>query len=232
MRLALCFAAAWRLAAADPSIFDARKAEIRGLLERGEDSAALERAVALNRASPDDVDGWRLLAEAHLALGNYAEAERAAQWMADLRIGRADAAGWMTIARFREATGDVSGAIDAVNTAYAQLGPAQERERLELMTWSAGLHWQAGQVEAAARLIERRLEGAREDEAAQTVLARVRLAQGRRADAVAALRDRRTGAPHPRLLYGLAELTGRPADWSAYERAALGRRGAAGNADR
>jgi predicted Zn-dependent protease len=54
---------------------------------RHEFPAALEAAKALNKKVPDDVLVYGFLADANAELGNYADAERAVQWMLDLRPG-------------------------------------------------------------------------------------------------------------------------------------------------
>jgi len=53
-------------------------------------------------------------------------------------------------------------------------------------------------------------------------VARLRLAQHRTAEAIGILRGLARPGAHPRLLYRLAEATGDPADYAAFERAARG----------
>jgi tetratricopeptide (TPR) repeat protein len=67
---------------------------------------------------------------------------------------------------------------------------------------------------------------------ATDTLARVRLAQGRRAEAVRLLRDLVKTAPQPRHLYLLAEATGETADAEAFEKAALACSSSPDNANR
>ncbi len=78
--------------------FEARKAAIRTLLSKCDFAAALEQAQAINPEWPDDIAAYQLIAAAHLGLGDYPEAEGAAQWMLDLRIGKADTQGWLVLA--------------------------------------------------------------------------------------------------------------------------------------
>src|SRR5262245_2114422 len=120
--------------AADPPTFEFRKTAVRTLLEHGEFVAALQDAHAINREWPDDVPTYQLVAKAHLGLGNYAEAEKAIQWMLDLRIGKADAQGWLLVASIREITGDFEGALDAVQAGYASLPPGPGPDRLSLLS--------------------------------------------------------------------------------------------------
>src|SRR5947207_2332914 len=70
-----------------PDNFEALKIQVSIMLGRQEFSQALERARALNRRAPDDVPVYGYTAEAEIALGDYDDAENAAQWMLDLRPG-------------------------------------------------------------------------------------------------------------------------------------------------
>src|SRR5207302_309787 len=106
-------------ATADAVDFQARKIRVRALLERTDFRAALEEAASINREWPDDVAAYQLMAAARLGLGDYERAEKDLQWMLDLRIGKADPQGWLLLACFREVTGDIDGALEAVNSASA-----------------------------------------------------------------------------------------------------------------
>ena len=70
-----------------PGNFDGRKIQVLLLLGRREFAAALESAKKLNQQVPDDVMPYGFMADANAGLGNYKEAEVAAQWMLDLRAG-------------------------------------------------------------------------------------------------------------------------------------------------
>src|ERR1700724_2425200 len=61
-----------------PDNFEGHKARVVILLAKREDSAALELATRLNKQTPDDVQGWGMIADASLDLGDYGEAEKAA----------------------------------------------------------------------------------------------------------------------------------------------------------
>jgi predicted Zn-dependent protease len=213
-----------------PPVVDANK--VIALLGRQDFKAALERAAALNRRRPDDVDGYQLLAASYLGLGDYSEAEKAVQWMLDLRIGKADTEGWMMVAHFREVTGDIDGANDAVNFAFSRLSPAAGQERRALLVYSAHLQQVGGKLNNADRLLSAALAEDPADESAGEVLAGIRIAQHRRPDAIQILRRIARPEANPRLLYGLAEATGDSGDYAAFERAARARISSPDNANR
>ena len=215
-----------------PPAIESNKAAVLTLLVRQDFQAALERAKALNRARPDDVDGYQLLAASYLGLGDYSEAEKAVQWMLDLRIGKADAEGWMMVARFREVTGDIDGAIDAVNLAFTRLSPTAGQERRATIIYSAHLQQIAGKLSSADRLLGVALAEDPADEAAGEVLAAIRIAQHRSPEAIQILRRIARPGAHPRILYRLAEATGEPGDYAVFERAARERISSPDNANR
>ena len=73
--------------AISPDNFDGQRIRVWLLLGRHEFGAALEAATKLNRKMPDDVMLYGFLTDANVELGNYKDAETAAQWMLDLRAG-------------------------------------------------------------------------------------------------------------------------------------------------
>jgi predicted Zn-dependent protease len=232
MKVIAILLCAFAALAADPgAVLDARKARARALLESRDYHAALGEAQALNRDRPDDISGYQLLAAAHLGLGNYTEADAALQWMLDLRIGKTDATGWLLLAQFREITGDVDGAVEAVNTAYARLLPGQDSEGRALLVYAAHVLRISGKLELTEQALKEVLAASPEDAAAIEELAQLRIAQGKRADAARLLRDRIQPAPHPRVLYQLARATADKADYDAFERAARERVSSPDNAN-
>src|SRR5438874_35325 len=69
------------LFAAGRADLEARKVRARALLEQMDFAAAFAEAEAVNRAWPDDIETYQLMAAAQLELGNYAAAEKQLQWM-------------------------------------------------------------------------------------------------------------------------------------------------------
>lgn len=218
---ALLFAiAAVALTAAEPApTIEARKATARELLDGEEFRAALEEAEAINRAMPDEIAGYQLMAAAQLGLGDYDAAERQLQWMLDLRIGKTDTAGWLLLARFREETGDVEGALEAVSLAGAHLAPEKAQERRSLLLYAGRLNRDLGKLDQAEFAANAVLAGSEADPEGTLLLAQVRAAQGNREEAIRLLRGIRN-ASDPRLLYSIAEITRAPADYAVFENAA------------
>ncbi len=214
--------------AADPSLMESRKTDIRNLLDHSDFAAAAEKSKQLNREAPDNVLSYQLMAASELGLGNYEQAERDIQWMLDLRIGKADAFGWLLIARLREETGDLDGAVDAVNLAYARVVPGQLPDTASLLTYSAHLQIAAGKFDYAEKILQDNHAG----EAAASVFAKLRVAQHRRAEAIEILKGIAKPGAHPSVLYQLAEATGQRADYANFERAALERAADSDSANR
>ena len=200
--------------AADSSLVETRKEKVRTLLSSGDFITAAQQAKVLNREIPDDVATYQLLASAELALGNYDKAEESIQWMLDLRIGKADAAGWLLIAQLREATGDIDGALDAVNLAYSRIVPGQLPDAQSLLLRSAKLQIWAGKLALADKILQ---SLPAQGEEALSTMAKVRIAQHRDVEALAILRN----LTHPKHLFQLAQASGKIEDYQAFENAAL-----------
>ena len=73
--------------AVSPDNFDGQRIHVWLLLGKHEFAAALQAAKKLNQKMPDDVMLYGFLTDANVELGNYKDAETAAQWMLDLKPG-------------------------------------------------------------------------------------------------------------------------------------------------
>ena len=84
-----------------------------------------EEAKKLNKRMPDDVMIYGFLTDANVELGNYKDAETAAQSMLDLRPGNLPA---LTRAAYlRELFGDIDGSLELMNMAYNRRRRAKSR---------------------------------------------------------------------------------------------------------
>lgn len=186
-----------------PGNLEARRVQIRVMLGKHEFAAALEAAQALNREMPDDVEVYAYLVDANVELGRYAEAERAAQWMLDLRPG--NIAGLTRAAYLRELFGDIAGSLELMQQAYQRTPPAEREHRAWLLTHLAHLQLLDNQPQHADALLARALEEFPDYHYALAQLARVRQAQGRQAEAIALLRRHVAVAPHPENFFYLGK---------------------------
>ena len=158
------------------------------LLGRKEFTKALELATALNKKTPDDVLVYGLVADADIELGNYKEAERAAQWMLDMRPGNVP--GLLRGARLRRLFGDAEGAMDFYNQAYQQTPPTQTEDLAWILTQMADLQGSLGNLDGAEKLLRSALDKFPNYYLAVESLARLQLAEQKAAEAVQLLRER------------------------------------------
>jgi len=199
-----------------PGNFEAQKVQVSILLGRQEYAQALEQARALNRKAPDDLLAYGYIAEAAIGLGDYDEAEKAAQWMLDLRPGNMP--GLIEGASLRKLYGDVDGALDFLNQAYQQTPPSEVEAAAWLLTEMADLQVAAGRVEVAEKLVDQALAAFPGYYRALEGMARVQTARREYAAAAETLRERNRSFPTLRSLYQLAQAldrAGRSAEASA-----------------
>jgi tetratricopeptide (TPR) repeat protein len=186
-----------------PNNFETRKVQVSILLGEHEYPAALEAAKALNKRVPDDVMVYGLLADANVALGNYRDAEDAAQWMLNLRRGNRPAL--IRAAHLRELFGDVEGAYELMDLAFQSTAPGDTGERAGILTEMGHLRLACGNLGAAETLLDHALTSRPDYPAALESLAQVRIAQKRYEEAVEFLQQRYRAVPRAGNLYDLAE---------------------------
>lgn len=186
-----------------PGNFDGERTHVWLLLGKHEFAAALEAAKKLNKKIPDDVMLYGFLTDANVELGNYKDAEAAAQWMLDLRAGNIP--GLTRAAYLRELFGDVDGALDLMEMAYQSTPPNESEDRAWIITQMAHLKLATGKTSQAENLLQQALEMFPGYHYALGNLAKVRIQQERYADAVELLKQRYEAAPHAENLYELAE---------------------------
>jgi tetratricopeptide (TPR) repeat protein len=186
-----------------PNNFDAAKIRASILLGEHEYPVALEAAKALNKRVPDDVMVYGLLTDANVELGNYSDAENAAQWMLNLRPGNLPAL--IRAAHLRELFGDTEGAFELMELAYQSTSPTETGERASILTQMGHLRLASGSTDAAEKLFRQALTALPSYRSALGNLAEVRITQKRYAEAVALLQQRYQGTTHAEYLYDLAE---------------------------
>lgn len=184
-----------RSLALEPANLEGRKLQVWILLGQHEFPRAVEAAEQINRAMPDDVLVYGFLVDGYVELGRYAEAEKAAQWMLDLRPGNVP--GLTRAAYLRELFGDAEGAVELLDTAYRRTPDNEVEDRAWILTHIAQLSLQTCRTDAAERLLSEALALFPDYHYALAQMAEVRQQQGRLADA-AALRERHYHvASHP-----------------------------------
>lgn len=186
-----------------PNNFDTRKIEVSILLGEHEFPAALDAAKALNKQIPDDVTVYGLLTEANAGLGNYKDAETAAQWMLNLRPGNLPAL--INAAHLRELFGDMDGAYELLQLAYESTAPTEDEERARLLTQMGHLRLASGNPDGAEKLLQQALTAFPNYPFATDTLAEVRIVQKRYEEAIVLFRQRYQSSPRAANLYNLAQ---------------------------
>jgi tetratricopeptide (TPR) repeat protein len=186
-----------------PDNFEARKLQCWVLLGQHRFAEALEAAKALRARSGDDATVYGLLTDAHVELGNYAEAEDAAQWM--LNMGRSSVPGLTRAAYLRELFGDIEGSIEMMNQAAGRLSPQETEDRAWVLTQIGHLYTVIGKTADADRVLDEALRLMPDYHYALAALGRLRTMEGRSEEAVTLFRKRYESAPHPENLFDLGE---------------------------
>ncbi|HEY7304819.1 MAG TPA: tetratricopeptide repeat protein [Bryobacteraceae bacterium] len=155
-----------------PGNYDAQKLEVTVLIGRREFSQALKLASEVNAMAHDDIAGWGLLVDANIALGSYDAAERAAQWILDLRPG--SSLGFEKAAILRGIFGDPEGASEYFDEAYRRTSPNDVDQRAWLLTQNARAQLAAGNRKRAEQLLDEALQLYPDSQSAAATLAKVR----------------------------------------------------------
>jgi tetratricopeptide (TPR) repeat protein len=135
----------------DAESFDGSKVRVMIHLARGEYETAAALARTLNKRIPDDALVYGLMADAYMALGDYAEAEKQAQWMINLR--RANLGGMTRGALLRELFGDIDGATEWLTSSYRLTSAGESEERAWLLTQAARMNFSIGKLDFAAKYL-------------------------------------------------------------------------------
>lgn len=187
----------------DPKDFQLQKTQVAILLAKHEYGKAKEQAEALNRRTPDDVMIYGFLAEADIALGNYEDAEKSAQWM--MNMLRNNVPVLLIGARLRVLYGDSEGAVDFLKLAYSETSPSQFEELAWIANQIAEVQIDLGKTAEADETLAQASNLFPNYASTFENLARVRLAQQRAQDAIDLLLRARRIDSNPDVVYRLAE---------------------------
>ena len=138
-----------------PENFDGERTAVWLLLGRHEFPAALEKAKELNKKAPDDVMLYGFLTDANVEIGNYDDAEKAAQWMLDLRPGNLP--GTTRAAYLRELVGDTDGSVELMNMAYQSTPPSEAEDRAWILSQIGHLQLTSGKNSDAETSLQQAL---------------------------------------------------------------------------
>ncbi len=193
-----------------PANFDGKRIEVWLLMGKHEFAAALDEAKKLNQKMPDDVMVYGFLTDANVELGNYKDAENAAQWMLNLRPANQPAV--TRAAYLRELFGDIDGALELMTMAFQSNPPTQAEDGAWILCQMAHLNLAIGNLDQAEKELDQALAMFPGYHYALGNLAKVRIQQKRYGEAVELLTRRYQAAPHAENLYDLAaalQLAGR-----------------------
>ncbi len=183
--------------------YDAQKLRAAILLGRDQPQDALTLSTALHNKVPDDLAGWSLLVDANVALGNYDAAEKAAQWILDLRPG--SALGFEKAAGLRELFGDVEGSVEFYDEAIRRTSQNDGDQRAWLLTQKARLLLSAGNTKAATDMLAQATRLFPDSQLALAAKAQVSTAEGNFAEAAKLCEQRYQTVPSAANLYDWAE---------------------------
>lgn len=186
-----------------PANFEGRKIEAWLLLGRHEFARALEIARDVNKKVPDDVMVYGLLADAHAELGNYQEAEKAVNWMLDLRP--ATVPGLTRAAYLRELFGDQEGALELLQMSLESISLSEREDRAWILTQIGHLHILTGQRQQAEAALTQALRLFPDYHYALGNMGKLRMLEKKYSNAVELFRKRYEQAPHAENLYPLGE---------------------------
>ncbi len=186
-----------------PGNFDGERTAVWLLLGKHEFAAALEKAKALNKKMPDDVMLYGFLTDANVELGNYDDAEKAAQWMLNLRPGNLP--GMTRAAYLRELFGDLDGALELMDMAYQSTPPNEAEDRAWILSQIGHLQLNFGKLSEAESTLQQALAIFPGYHYALANLAKVRIEQRNYDEAVSLLQQRYNAAKHAENLYDLGE---------------------------
>ena len=211
-----------------PDSFEAHKALVAVRLAQGRYTEALREAQALNRKVPDDNQLYGYLADAQMALGDYAAAEKSAQWMIDQHP--VNAPGLQRGAELRDYFGYSQPSLEWWNSSLRITSSADAEERAWILVNMSRVAMRMGKATDAEKSARQALDLVASYPLASDALAAALLAQDHAGDAADVLRRRLSVAPNVRAefhfaeaLDALAEKTEAAAAFERFEKGAVAR---------
>jgi tetratricopeptide (TPR) repeat protein len=183
--------------------FEARKASVAVLLAESRYADALSEAKVLNRRVPDDNLLYGYMADAQMALGDYAAAEKAVQRMIDQRP--VNAPGFERGAQLRDDFGYGEPSLEWWNSAFRITSSFDAEERAWILSQMSRVSLRMGKAADAAKSARQALELVADYPLAADALAAGMLEHGQASEAAEVLRRRLTVAPNVRAEFHLGE---------------------------
>jgi tetratricopeptide (TPR) repeat protein len=208
--------AADRSIEADPIYWSGHALRASVLFAMHDFSGALDEARATYEAAPDQLEALAVIGDASLELGDLDAAETAF-----LELGGAAPSPpvWSRLAHLAFIRGDADRALQLVSQSVAATDGRTDPAAAAFYRFQLGdLHRASGDLPAAAAAYMDALSALPGYLPTTAGLARVREAQGRRAEAIALLEEAAARVPQPELLAALGDLYALDGDAAAAER--------------
>ncbi len=171
-------------------------------LARHDFAEGLRLGERARQLAPGTARPYAVIVDSQVELGRYSDAARSLQRMVDLKPNLAS---YSRVSYYRELSGDLRGAVEAMALAVSAGGGAPENVAY-VQTLLGDLELNRGRVSAAAAAYRQALAGVADYLPAQAGLARVDVARGRLSAAADRLRSVSQRLPLPGYLVSLAEI--------------------------
>jgi tetratricopeptide (TPR) repeat protein len=208
--------AAERSIAADPIYWSGHALRASVLFAMHDFSAALDEARATYEAAPDQLEALAVIGDANLELGDLDAADAAYR-----QLGEAlpSPPVWSRMAHLAFLRGDANRALQLVGQSAAATDPITDPAAAAFYRFQLGdLLRASGDLPGAEAAYQESLSELSEYVPAMAGLARVREAQGRRAEAIALLEGATARVPQPELIAALGDLHALEGDAAGAER--------------
>lgn len=187
----------------EPANLESMRTQVWLSLGRHDFATALAQATALNKKVPDDLMTYAFLVDANVELGNYDDAEKACDWLLNLRPGTIP--GLTRAAYLRELFGDIEGSLDFMGKAYQRTSPNETEDLAWILAHVSHLQLLLNNVPAAEQAAQEALRLFPDYHYTLASLAKVRTHQGALEEASQLYARRYEKAPFPENLYDWAK---------------------------